>query len=73
MIEGMNDTYLRLNDAAARLGVSTGALRNWFDAGEIRGIRLPGGERRIAASEVDRLRDVAQRAAQSQDGASGDT
>lgn len=47
--------WIRLGEAAARIGVSVDTLRRWVDAGKVSSWRTPGGERRIAEAEVERL------------------
>ena len=41
--------------AAARLGVSYSAFKQWIYKGAVRTVRTSGGHHRIAESEVDRL------------------
>jgi molybdopterin-binding protein len=41
--------------AAARLGVSYSAFKQWIYKGAVRTVRTSGGHHRIADSEVDRL------------------
>ena len=50
------DELLPIGVAARELGVAIETLRRWDAAGEIRTVRTPGGQRRFARSEVDRLR-----------------
>lgn len=40
--------------AAARLGVSYPALKQWIYRGQIQAVKTPGGHYRIAASELER-------------------
>ena len=48
--------YLRLGQAAARLGVSPETVRRWIDKKRLRAIRLPTtGERRVLESEIEQL------------------
>ena len=48
--------YLRLGQAATRLGVSPDTVRRWIDKNRLRAIRLPTtGERRVLESELERL------------------
>ena len=49
-------TYLRLSEAAAKLGVSSFTVRRWADQGRLAVIRLPStGERRIPISAVEAM------------------
>ena len=48
--------FIRVSEAARRLGVRAETVRVWFDQGKICGIRLPGnGERRISREDVNRI------------------
>jgi molybdopterin-binding protein len=47
---------VRIGRAAEVLGVSVATLRRWEDEGKIRSVRTVGGQRRVALSEVERLR-----------------
>jgi molybdopterin-binding protein len=47
---------VRIGQAAEVLGVSVATLRRWEDEGKIRSVRTGGGQRRVALSEVERLR-----------------
>lgn len=42
--------------AARLLGVSVDTIRRWDAAGVLRCVRTPGGQRRIAMDEIDRIR-----------------
>ena len=44
--------------AAAALGISIETLRRWEQDGKISAFRTPGGQRRFARSEIDRVRAV---------------
>lgn len=46
---------MRLKPAAKTLGCSVQVLRIWLDSGEVKGIRTPGGQRRVFLSEIRRL------------------
>ena len=46
---------LPIGEAARQLGVSTDTLRRWDREGLITTIRTPGGQRRIAVTEVERI------------------
>ena len=48
-------TLLQPRVAAARLGVSYSALKQWIYKGSVRTVRTGGGHHRIPESEVDRL------------------
>lgn len=52
---------LSLGEAAKQLGVSVDTLRRWDEAGKIETTRDPNDRRRVAISEVERLRDSPQR------------
>ncbi len=45
--------WLRLSEAASRLGVHPTTLRRWADDGEIPSSRTPGGHRRFAVSDLE--------------------
>jgi excisionase family DNA binding protein len=55
--------YMRPSELARELGVTAETVRHWLDREErkpgsgVRFIRLPGGERRIPSSELDRIID----------------
>ena len=44
-----------VGDAAGRLQVSTGTVRNWIAKGYIRAVRLPSGHRKLPESEISKL------------------
>lgn len=47
------DNYLEVAEAAQMLNVSPATIRRMFDAGILRGFRLPGGEhRRISLASL---------------------
>ncbi len=48
-------TWLSLDEAAKRLSVHPGTLRDWADKGRIRTFRTPGGHRRFSESDVIEL------------------
>jgi molybdopterin-binding protein len=52
---------LSLGDAARALGVSVDTLRRWDAAGKVRTTRDARNMRRVAAAEVERLRDAPER------------
>ena len=52
---------LSLGDAARALGVSVDTLRRWDRDGKIETVRDERNRRRVAASEVDRLREHPER------------
>lgn len=52
-----NVDLIRLQDAAARIGVSYPTLKQWIYKGKIRSVKTPGGHHRIPVSEVERLTD----------------
>ncbi len=46
---------LTVRAAAARLGVSYSAFKQWIYKGQVRTVRTGGGHHRVAESELDRL------------------
>ncbi len=48
----MNEKVYTTTTAARACGVSPRTFANWFDAGLVKGYRLPGGDRRIPAAEL---------------------
>ena len=54
-VEAAEETWLSIRHAAARLGVSPATLRLWTAAGKIHARVTPGGHRRYAMAEVQRL------------------
>ncbi|CAN5764408.1 TOBE domain-containing protein [soil metagenome] len=51
----VEDTFLRIGQASALLGVSIDTLRRWDEDGTIAVDRTAGGQRRIPTGEVQRL------------------
>lgn len=49
------EPLLTLREAAARLGVHPATLRRWADQGDVLVVITPGGHRRFARTEVERL------------------
>ena len=49
------ESFLRMREAAETLGVHEQTIRNWDEAGKIRTIRSPGGQRKIPRSEIERM------------------
>lgn len=49
--------WIRVGEAADRLGLSQGTVRNYARAGRLDVRRLPSGHRRISAASVERLRE----------------
>lgn len=47
--------WLKPKDAAARLGISYPALKQWIYAKKIRSAKTPGGHHRISEAEIERL------------------
>jgi molybdopterin-binding protein len=47
--------FIRVGEAAERLGVSPQTLKQWIYKGTLRTIQTAGGHHRISPSEVDRL------------------
>lgn len=47
-----SSSFLKIGQAASRLGCSIGSLRNWIQDGAIESIRTPGGHRLIPESAV---------------------
>lgn len=50
------DELLPIGEAARLLSASIATLRRWEEAGHIRSTRTPGGQRRFARSEVERVK-----------------
>ncbi len=53
--EPVSPTWLSLDEAAKRLNVHPGTLREWADKGRIPSIRTPGGHRRFSESDVSAM------------------
>ena len=51
----MSPTMLSVREAAARLGVSYSALKQWIYKGTVRTVRTGGGHHRVPLVEIDRL------------------
>ena len=49
------EELLRMREAAKTLGVHEQTIRNWDEAGKIRTIRSPGGQRKVPRSEIERM------------------
>lgn len=47
--------WLTLRDASRLLGVHPATLRQWSDEGKVRIFRTPGGHRRFARSDIERM------------------
>ena len=45
----------RVGQLAALLGVSPRTVRRWLSRGQLRYVRLPGGERRVPRQEIDKV------------------
>ena len=53
MMKHQETNYIEVSEAAQMLNVSPATIRRMFDAGILRGFRLPGGEhRRIALASL---------------------
>ena len=50
--------FLRVGEAADRLGVSPQTLKQWIYKGRIQSVQGPGGHHRIPQTEIDRLTQV---------------
>ena len=49
--------FLRIGQAAQRLGVSPDTVRRWIDMGRLEAVFLPGsGERRVSDTAVEAMR-----------------
>lgn len=44
---------LAIGDVADLFGVSTAAVRDWADRGQLRSFRTPGGQRRFLRADVE--------------------
>jgi putative resolvase len=55
--------FYRVGRVANLLGVSPRTVRRWVAQGRIRSVRLPTGERRVPAAEIDVMLAGAQRPA----------
>ena len=53
----MQLSLYRRSEFARALGVSETTVKRWLDRGQIAFVRLPGGERRIPESELERILD----------------
>ena len=51
----MQSSLYRRSQFAREIGVSEATVKRWLDRGQIAFVRLPGGERRIPASELERI------------------
>jgi len=52
----MSESFYSLKDAAEQLGVHPVTLRRWAESGKIQVVRTPGGHRRFAATEIERIK-----------------
>jgi excisionase family DNA binding protein len=50
-----SEAWLSLGPASALLGVDPDTLRRWADAGRVKSFATPGGHRRFARADIDRL------------------
>lgn len=55
--------YITTGEAARMMGVTRESIRRYSDAGLLRSIRTPGGQRRIDRASVDRIVNTRQRVA----------
>ena len=55
MADATEETLYPIGDTSRQLGVSIDTLRRWEREGKITSVRTPGGQRRYARSEIDRL------------------
>lgn len=46
---------LKLDEAAARLGISFPTIKQWIYKGKLRSVKTAGGHHRIPADEIERL------------------
>jgi excisionase family DNA binding protein len=51
----LEQNYLRTGQVATLIGVNPRTIRRWIAKNQIRSFTTPGGERRIPASEVERI------------------
>jgi excisionase family DNA binding protein len=54
-VAGDRNEWLALGPASKLLGVNESTLRRWADEGSVRSFRTPGGHRRFAATDIERL------------------
>ena len=54
----VDDGWLALGQAARLLGVDPDTLRRWADAGRVQSFTTPGGHRRFARQEIDRVLEI---------------
>lgn len=54
--EPVSPAWLSLDEAAKRLNIHPGTLREWADKGRIPSVRTPGGHRRFSEADVSALR-----------------
>lgn len=47
--------FIPVGTAATIAGVTTETVRRWMDSGRIHGYRTPGGQRRVARSDIDAI------------------
>jgi len=52
----LGERYLKVSEVCELLNLSRRAVYNWIRMGWINAIKLPNGEYRIPASEVERLK-----------------
>lgn len=51
----MEGLFVPVTEAAKRLGVNNATIQRAFDKGTLKGIKTPGGWRRIYTSEIERI------------------
>lgn len=61
-----DDKLYRLSEAAAILGVKHVTVWRWCNDGKIAHVTMPSGQRRIPASEIERILKVEQPTAQTE-------
>jgi excisionase family DNA binding protein len=54
-VQTRRDDWLALGPASRQLGVDPDTLRRWADVGRVRSYATPGGHRRFARADLDRL------------------
>ncbi len=59
-----SEVFLKPREAAAALGVSYAAMKQWILAGTVATVQTPGGHHRVPQSSIDKLQAVRGKVAQ---------